>query len=100
MVLQLNLAAFRWSPSFNFTYVKNKIANRRRNQLKHCFWYIPSVKRKYCFVAGMAGPQIMAYDYVRNAAGQIVVDANGIPLQGAYTNQWDRYTKNLWWFNQ
>ena len=31
----------------------------------------------------MAGPQVLAYDYVRNASGQIVIDASGIPVQGA-----------------
>jgi len=33
-------------------------------------------------VVGLPGPQIMANDYVRNAAGQIVVDGTGIPVKG------------------
>lgn len=76
---------FRWSPSFNFTYVKNKILQTDgvTNSNISLGTYRP-LNASTAIVAGMAGPQILAYDYVRNASGQIVVDNNGIPLQGAY----------------
>jgi TonB-linked SusC/RagA family outer membrane protein len=77
--------SFRWSPSFNFTYVKNKILQTDGvTNSNIAFGTYRPLNASTALVAGMAGPQIMAYDYVRNAAGQIVVDANGIPLQGAY----------------
>ncbi len=34
------------------------------------------------YVVGLAGPQIMAYDYKRSSKGEIVVDASGYPLRG------------------
>lgn len=76
--------AFSWTPSFNFTYVQNKIlqTDGTVNNPITLGTYRP-LNANTAIVAGMAGPQIMAHDYVRNAAGRIVVDANGIPVQGA-----------------
>jgi TonB-linked SusC/RagA family outer membrane protein len=34
------------------------------------------------YIKGSAGPQILAYDYKRNANGDIIVDASGLPVQG------------------
>ncbi|TWR31737.1 SusC/RagA family TonB-linked outer membrane protein [Mucilaginibacter pallidiroseus] len=75
---------FSWTPSFNFTYVKNKIVQTdpATNSNVSFGTYRP-LNASTALVVGLAGPQIMANDYVRNAAGQIVVDASGIPIQGA-----------------
>ncbi|NCD72450.1 SusC/RagA family TonB-linked outer membrane protein [Mucilaginibacter agri] len=76
--------SFRWTPSFNFTYVKNKIVQTDGvTNSNISFGTYRPLNASTALVAGMSGPQIMAYDYARNAAGQIIVDANGIPVQGA-----------------
>ncbi len=33
------------------------------------------------YVVGYAGPQILAYDYMRDSKGEIVVDGSGYPLK-------------------
>ncbi|RYE24782.1 MAG: SusC/RagA family TonB-linked outer membrane protein, partial [Sphingobacteriaceae bacterium] len=75
--------SFSWTPSFNFTYVQNKILQTDGviNNNIGLGTYRP-LNANLAIVAGLAGPQIMANDYVRNAAGQIIIDANGIPVQG------------------
>ncbi|MCJ8209829.1 SusC/RagA family TonB-linked outer membrane protein [Mucilaginibacter sp. RS28] len=75
---------FSWTPSFNFTYVKNKIlqTDPATNSNIGLGTYRP-LNASLALVVGLPGPQIMANDYVRNSAGQIVVDANGIPVKGA-----------------
>ncbi|MDB5020473.1 MAG: SusC/RagA family TonB-linked outer membrane protein, partial [Pedobacter sp.] len=76
-------SAFSWTPSFNFTYVKNKILQTDGlvNNPITLGTYRP-LNANTALIAGQPGPQIMAHDYVRNAGGQIIVDANGIPVQG------------------
>lgn len=75
--------AFSWTPSFNFTFVKNKILQTDgvANNPITLGTYRP-LNANTAIVPGLPGPQIMAHDYVRNDGGQIVVDANGIPVQG------------------
>jgi TonB-linked SusC/RagA family outer membrane protein len=77
-------SSFSWTPSFNFTYVNNKILQTDpATNANIGFGTYRPLNASTALVVGLAGPQIMANDYVRNAAGQIVVDANGIPIQGA-----------------
>ncbi len=75
---------FSWTPSFNFTYVKNKILKTDVNNSiedlgQH---YRPFNGAHIAFIPGLPGPQIWASDYLRNAAGQIVFDAQGLPQKG------------------
>ncbi len=78
---------FNWNPSFNFTYVTNKIlATDASNSNVGLGTYRP-LNATTAFVAGKSGPQILANDYVRNANGQIVFNADGTPQQGARTPQ-------------
>ncbi|RYE29278.1 MAG: SusC/RagA family TonB-linked outer membrane protein [Sphingobacteriaceae bacterium] len=75
---------FSWTPSFNFTYVVNKIIQTDGvNNANISFGTYRPLNANTALVVGMAGPQVLAYDYVRNSAGRIVVDATGIPVQGA-----------------
>lgn len=76
---------FNWTPSFNFTYVKNKIVQTdpNVNNPNISFGTYRPLNASTALVVGLPGPQIMANDYVRNASGQIVVDASGLPVQGA-----------------
>lgn len=73
---------FSWTPSFNFTYVKNKILKTDASNGNIGLGTYRPFNANLAFVAGMAGPQVMASDYVRNAAGQIVFDASGLPQGG------------------
>lgn len=74
---------FSWSPSFNFTYVKNKVLKTDDVNTTLTLGTYRPLNANTAFVAGLAGPQIMAYDYKRNASGQIVFDANGLPQAAA-----------------
>ncbi|MDB5287479.1 MAG: SusC/RagA family TonB-linked outer membrane protein [Mucilaginibacter sp.] len=76
-------SSFSWTPSFNFTYVKNKIVQTDGVTNSNIgFGTYRPLNASTALVVGLPGPQIMANDYVRNASGQIVIDANGIPLKG------------------
>lgn len=79
---------FTWNASFNFTYVKNKVletddkglpVSLGTNRFNHGI-------ANTVFVKGMAGPQIQVYDYKYNDKGEMIVDASGLPLQGALIN--------------
>lgn len=74
---------FTWAPSFNFTYVKNKILSTDGiiNADQTLGTYRP-LNANLALVAGLPGPQIMAYDYLRDASGSIVY-VNGLPQRGA-----------------
>jgi hypothetical protein len=77
---------FNWTITWNRTIVHNKIlqtgpTNARlglgqgRGTLGNAITaYLP----------GFAGPQIMAYDYVYGKDGKFIVDAAGLPIQGAF----------------
>ncbi|MEA5138382.1 SusC/RagA family TonB-linked outer membrane protein [Arcicella rigui] len=77
---------FSWKTSFNITTVANKIIDisgtGTDNEQLGLGTYRP-LNANTALVKGMAGPQIMAYDYVRDSKGNIVVDAAGIPKQAA-----------------
>jgi TonB-linked SusC/RagA family outer membrane protein len=76
---------FSWTPSFNFTYVKNKILKTDANNNNIGEGTYRPFNANLAFVPGLPGPQVMASDYLRNAAGQIVFDANGLPQGGPRT---------------
>lgn len=76
---------FSWNPSLNFTLVNNKIVEINgtgaANQVRTLGTYRP-LNAQTALVKGMAGPQVYANDYKRDANGNIIVDATGIPLAG------------------
>lgn len=70
---------FTWNSSFNFTYVNNKtISTDATNQNLGLGTYRP-LNATTAFIAGMAGPQILANDYLRDGSGNIIFDAAGLP---------------------
>ncbi|HEK22346.1 SusC/RagA family TonB-linked outer membrane protein [Mucilaginibacter sp.] len=77
-------SSFSWTPSLNFTYVKNKIIQTDgiTNDNVSLGTYRP-LNANLALVAGLPGPQILAYDYQRDAKGNIIIGDNGIPVQGA-----------------
>ncbi|MFA6086255.1 SusC/RagA family TonB-linked outer membrane protein [Mucilaginibacter sp.] len=74
---------FSWTPSFNFTYVKNKIIQTDGvTNSNIAFGTYRPLNANLALVAGLPGPQILAYDYQRSANGSIVYDDSGLPVQG------------------
>lgn len=77
-----------WNVSLNATNVKNKILDiygaSSSSTTLTLGTYRP-LNANTALVKGMAGPQIMAYDFLRNAKGEIVVDADGLPQRSALT---------------
>jgi TonB-linked SusC/RagA family outer membrane protein len=77
-------ADFSWTPAFNFTYVKNKVLETDladNNLGGGNFRPLNGAITQY--VVGLPGPQVMAADYLRNASGQIIYDASGLPEKTA-----------------
>jgi TonB-linked SusC/RagA family outer membrane protein len=79
----VKLSDFSWTPAFNFTYVQNKILKTDDAGDPTTLGTYRPLNANLAFIVGMAGPQVMAYDYVRNSSGQIVYDSSGLPEQGA-----------------
>lgn len=76
---------FSWNVSFNYTIVHNKIIDiygkGSSNKTLTLGTYRP-LNAYTALVKGKSGPQIMAYDYLRDGNGNIVVNSSGIPEQG------------------
>lgn len=75
---------FSWTSTFNLTSVKNKVleTDEAGNNVNLGSNRATLGNAITAFVKGFAGPQILAYDYKRNAKGEIVVDASGYPQRG------------------
>lgn len=74
---------FSWKASLNFTKIKNEVVqtttdntNINLGQARETLGNLITA-----YVVGLPGPQILGFDYKRDAAGSIVVDASGIPLR-------------------
>lgn len=76
--------SFSWNPSFNFTYVQNKIiqTDGTPESANISFGTYRPLNATTALVKGLPGPQIMANDYLRNDKGQIIFDNNGLPQAG------------------
>jgi len=70
---------FSWTPSFNFTYVSNKILHTDVQNNNVGFGTYRPLNASLALVVGMAGPQVMANDYKRDGSGQIIYDSSGLP---------------------
>ena len=75
---------FSWTSTFNLTSVSNKVleTDLAGNNVNLGSNRATLGNAITAFVKGYAGPQILAYDYLRNAKGEMVVDANGYPQRG------------------
>jgi TonB-linked SusC/RagA family outer membrane protein len=80
-------ANFTWTSSFNFTKLNNKVLKLSGDQqsydIKDAQARTQNAFGKH--IVGLPASQIMAFDYKRNASGQIVFDNNGRPQQGVLT---------------
>ncbi|MBL4674995.1 MAG: SusC/RagA family TonB-linked outer membrane protein [Mucilaginibacter sp.] len=76
-------SSFSWTPALNFTYVKNKILQTDGGDNGNVtFGTYRPLNANLALVAGLPGPQILAYDYKRDASGNIVIGSDGIPVRG------------------
>ncbi|HEU4551681.1 MAG TPA: SusC/RagA family TonB-linked outer membrane protein [Chitinophaga sp.] len=79
---------FSWNVSVNATHIKNKILDiygpGNSNTTFTLGTYRP-LNANTALVKGMAGPQVMAYDYLRNDKGEIVLSDDGLPQRGKLT---------------
>ncbi|WP_454803563.1 SusC/RagA family TonB-linked outer membrane protein [Mucilaginibacter phyllosphaerae] len=97
-------SGFSWTPSFNFTFVKNKILQTDgiTNNNINFGTYRPAASSgiaSTALVVGLAGPQILATDYKRDASGNIVFDAEGLPQRGDLKPQGSTIPKFYGGFN-
>jgi TonB-linked SusC/RagA family outer membrane protein len=76
---------FTWNSSFNLTYVKNKVVDiygsTSTNDRSQWGTYRPFNAYTY-IIKGLSGPQVYAADYLRDAAGNKIIGADGIPVAG------------------
>jgi TonB-linked SusC/RagA family outer membrane protein len=70
-------STFTWSPSFNFTYIKNKVLETDLAGANLGLGTYRPLNATTAFVKGLPGPQIMANDYKRDGSGNIIFDATG-----------------------
>ena len=75
---------FSWTATFNLTSVKNMVleTDAAGNNVNLGSNRATLGNAITAFVKGYSGPQILAYDYLRNAKGEIVVDGSGYPQRG------------------
>lgn len=73
---------FNWDITLNYTHVQNKILKTDEADNDIGLGTYRPLNANTAFVVGLAGPQILAHDYTYDAKGQIVVDADGLPIQG------------------
>ena len=78
----VNTTRFSWNISLNSTNVTNKILKTDEAGNNVTLGTYRPLNANTAFVKGLAGPQILAYDYTYDAKGNIVVDASGLPIQG------------------
>jgi len=71
---------FSWDITVNYTHVKNKILQTDEAGNNITLGTYRPLNATTAFVKGMAGPQVMGYDNVRDSKGQIEVDDNGLPI--------------------
>ncbi|SFO99986.1 TonB-linked outer membrane protein, SusC/RagA family [Chitinophaga sp. YR627] len=76
-------SSFTWNASVNGTYIKNKIldiyGDNSSSTILTLGTYRP-LNANTALVKGLAGPQILAYDFKRNSKGEVLLDNSGLPI--------------------
>ena len=75
---------FQWISTLNLTTVKTEIlkTDAAGNNVNLGSNRATLGNAITAYVKGLAGPQILAYDYKRDSKGDMVVDASGYPMRG------------------
>jgi len=71
---------FSWTVGVNYTHVTNKILQTDDLNRNVTLGTYRPLNANTAFIKGMAGPQIVAYDYTYDAKGNRIVDASGLPI--------------------
>jgi len=74
----------KWDVDFNFTYVKNTLLSIDGNSNYTLTGAYRPLNANTALVVGKPITQIMAYDYKRDASGNIIVGTDGIPKRGDF----------------
>jgi TonB-linked SusC/RagA family outer membrane protein len=82
-VVPVKRGAFTWTSSFNFTKLHNEVLDidGAANNPLQTGTYRP-MNANIGIVKGLAISQVRAYDYKRDASGNVIVGADGIPMRG------------------
>ncbi|WP_382315789.1 SusC/RagA family TonB-linked outer membrane protein [Hymenobacter bucti] len=82
-VVPIKRGAFTWSSTFNFTKLHNEVLDidGGSNNPLQTGTYRP-MNANIGIVKGLAISQIRAYDFKRDASGNVIVGADGVPLRG------------------
>jgi TonB-linked SusC/RagA family outer membrane protein len=73
---------FSWNITLNYTHIKNTLLSIDGSSTYVLTGTYRPLNANTAMVTGKSITQIMAYDYKRNAQGQIIIDNNGIPERG------------------
>ena len=74
----------KWEIDFNFTYIKNTLLSIDGNSNYTLTGAYRPLNANTALVVGKPITQIMAYDYKRDAAGNIIIGTDGIPKRGDF----------------
>lgn len=82
-VVPVKRGAFTWSSSFNLTKLHNEVLeiDGKDNNPLQTGTYRP-MNGNIAIVKGLPIAQIRAYDYKRDASGNVIIGADGIPVRG------------------
>jgi TonB-linked SusC/RagA family outer membrane protein len=74
---------FSWKASLNLTKVKNKVINTTEDNSNISLGQARETLGNLitAYVPGLAGPQILGYDFKRHSSGSIIIDASGLPVR-------------------
>jgi TonB-linked SusC/RagA family outer membrane protein len=78
----LKQGALKWNSSVNLTKLDNKVLKLAEGQKSLTIVESRTQNAFIAHVVGKPAAQVMAFDYKRDASGNIVFDANGRPQQG------------------
>ncbi|WP_143307895.1 SusC/RagA family TonB-linked outer membrane protein [Chitinophaga vietnamensis] len=83
-VVPVKTTDFTWTTSFNYTNNKNTVLQLAAGQADMQMDQSRTTNAYIKHVVGLPIAQVMAFDYLRDAKGNLVLD-NGLPQQGALT---------------
>ena len=97
--MPLKNSRFGWTVSVNGSVNDNKVLSLASNQASLAIGTSGSAVGFTQNIVGLAAAQIMAYDYKRDAAGKVLMDASGVPSRGTLTAFGSAYARWVGGFN-
>ena len=97
--IPVKMNKFTWTTSINGAYNANTVLSLAAGQSSLPVAFSRTGVGFTADIVGKAADQVEAFDYLRDANGQIKVDANGVPMQGALKAYGPAYGKWSGGFN-